>query len=252
MAFADPVMLYCERVGAGFWAEPANAWSNAGFLAAAAMAFRDWRESPRRDWPALALIFVLVATGIGSFLFHTLATRGAELLDVIPIALFIHVYFFLAMRRFLGLHRLTSLGLTLAFLAAGLVVGRLGQGALNGSIAYVPALLALIVVALLAGGRRMLPAAQGPAVVPDGAKRRAGIRHQIPECASRLRDDKAQGSDRLALAAVIFPLSLAARTLDRTLCSIFPIGTHFVWHLLNALVLYLLVAAALRARAAIA
>ncbi|MBV9218968.1 MAG: hypothetical protein JOY94_06090, partial [Methylobacteriaceae bacterium] len=76
MAFADPVMLYCERVGAGFWAEPANAWSNAGFLAAAAMAFRDWRASPRRDWPALALIFVLVATGIGSFLFHTLATRG--------------------------------------------------------------------------------------------------------------------------------------------------------------------------------
>jgi hypothetical protein len=36
-------------------------------------------------------------------------------------------------------------------------------------------------------------------------------------------------------------LSFTARTLDAKLCTAFPIGTHFMWHLLNAVLLYILV-----------
>jgi hypothetical protein len=43
-AFVDN---YCERTGAGFWAEPLNAISNASFLVAAALAFRLWRRRGR-------------------------------------------------------------------------------------------------------------------------------------------------------------------------------------------------------------
>ena len=32
-----PLDHYCERLGPGFWAEPFNAFSNAGFLAAAGL-----------------------------------------------------------------------------------------------------------------------------------------------------------------------------------------------------------------------
>ena len=41
-------------------------------------------------------------------------------------------------------------------------------------------------------------------------------------------------------AVGMFLLSFTARTLDAPLCEIVPIGTHFLWHLLNALLLFLL------------
>ena len=43
------------------------------------------------------------------------------------------------------------------------------------------------------------------------------------------------------VAAGLFVLSFTARTLDMPLCPALPIGTHYLWHILNATVLYLLV-----------
>ncbi|MCR6489448.1 hypothetical protein M8542_42195 [Amycolatopsis sp. OK19-0408] len=42
-----------------------------------------------------------------------------------------------------------------------------------------------------------------------------------------------------AIAGAVFALSLSLRTLDRDVCDYVPVGTHFLWHLLNGLVLYL-------------
>jgi hypothetical protein len=42
-----------------------------------------------------------------------------------------------------------------------------------------------------------------------------------------------------AVAGAVFALSLSLRTLDRDVCAYVPVGTHFLWHLLNGLVLYL-------------
>lgn len=53
------------------------------------------------------------------------------------------------------------------------------------------------------------------------------------------------GKARNALinATALFPISLTFRTLDLPLCGSIPFGTHFLWHLCNALVLYWIVAA---------
>jgi hypothetical protein len=53
MNWSEPVDLYCERVSAGFWAEPVNALANAAFLLAAGIAFVRWRRAGGHDWPAL-------------------------------------------------------------------------------------------------------------------------------------------------------------------------------------------------------
>ncbi len=122
MAWRDPVIDYCERRDHGFWSEPVNALTNIAFLLAAAAAFALWRRRRETDHAALALIVVTALVGVGSFIFHTVATRGAMLFDVVPIAVFIYGYFLLALRRFFGLGALASMAITLLFAAGSYLV----------------------------------------------------------------------------------------------------------------------------------
>jgi len=208
MNWSEPVNFYCERASAAFWAEPVNALTNAGFLVAALAAFVEWRRAGGRDVPVLALIAVMVLIGLGSFAFHTLATRGAVYLDVTPIAVFIYGYLALALRRFLALGWLPTIATLVGYIALSRLLAHLTPpGALNGSIDYLPALAALLIML---------------GVVPITVRR------------------------TVALAAAVFVISLAFRTVDRAVCGTFPLGTHFIWHLLNAVVLLVLLRAATR------
>jgi hypothetical protein len=49
-----------------------------------------------------------------------------------------------------------------------------------------------------------------------------------------------------AVAGALFALSLSLRALDRDVCDYVPAGTHFLWHLLTGVVLYLVSRAAIR------
>jgi hypothetical protein len=211
MDWTAAVDAYCERVGPEFWAEPVNALTNAAFLVAAFWALRHWRRQPNGDGASLALIAVVALVGIGSFLFHTIATRWAALADVVPIAVFIHLYFFFAMRRILGLRPWCSAALTLGFFIAGLALGPQFGRLFGSSGGYAPAALAIFAVALAARWRA--PALAAP----------------------------------LAGVGGLFLISLAFRTGDMLVCPSFPPGTHFVWHCLNAAVLYLLIRILMRA-----
>ena len=211
MHWSQAVDLYCERTDPSFWAEPINALSNAAFLIAAAVAFGQYRRSGARDWPILALIVITAVVGVGSFIFHTVATEGAALFDIVPIAVFIYGYLFFALRRYLSLSLALSVALLVGFAALTFAESALvPHGALNGSHAYLPALAATFAVGLLTRG-------------PVG---------------------------RLVLSAgVTFAVSLLFRTIDNAVCAAFPLGTHFIWHCLNAVLLYLLLRAALVDRA---
>jgi len=208
MDWSTPIDLYCERTDASFWAEPANALTNAAFLIAAAAALVLWRRAGARDWPTLALIIVVAAVGLGSFTFHTVATRGARLADVIPIALFIYGYLLLALRRFLHLPAGVAIAIVIAYAAGAQALSWLAPpGALNGSVGYLPALVALVAMARVTRG----PARRG-----------------------------------LELAVMVFAVSLALRTIDLAVCETFRLGTHFLWHMLNAVVLSVLLRTAIR------
>ncbi|MGM0583047.1 MAG: ceramidase domain-containing protein [Pseudomonadota bacterium] len=209
---ARQVDAYCERLGPGFWAEPINALSNAAFLIGALVAWGYARRLGRTDdWGVVALTGVLAAIGTGSFLFHTFATRWASMADVIPIMIFILLYLYLTLRRYLGLPVLVCAALTAGWMVASPVVGnwlQAGIGALNGSIMYVPTwgLMALF-AALLA--LRPHPAWKG-----------------------------------VAGATGLLTVSLVFRTLDDQhgpVCAAFPWGLHWGWHLFNGTLLGLLI-----------
>ena len=102
----DLIDLYCERVGPGLWNEPLNAVTNLAFIAAGLLlviALRRADPALRRDPAIVALVALLFVIGLGSGLFHTFATFWAMLADVVPIAVFILLYMYLALRRLIAL-----------------------------------------------------------------------------------------------------------------------------------------------------
>jgi hypothetical protein len=85
-----------------------------------------------------------------------------------------------------------------------------------------PAFLALTVVTALLGGGLYLSALIGLFVF-----------------AALLAFSRDAYWTHFAVAGAVFALSLSLRALDRDVCDYVPVGTHFLWHLLNGLVLYL-------------
>lgn len=221
------VFAYCERgMDPGLFAEPLNASTNLAFIVAGAVLLHAVLIEPvraRRVMPVV-LAGLVILIGVGSLLFHTTASRWAAVADVAPIGVFMLVYFAFALRVFLRLPVLWVVLLTVGFVVSlwaapqmrcgphGLmpVVGSGGGACLNGSVGYLPALLAM----LLIGG--WLTARRHPA------------------------------GRALLGAGAIFAVSLTFRTLDRALCSDTVVGTHFLWHLLNALTLFILTRATVR------
>ena len=225
--WSDKIFSYCERgVDAAFWAEPLNAISNVAFMVAALAGAMLWQRQrhdfagrPQRMGVELSLVILVAVIGAGSFLFHTYATRWAVVADVVPITIFMIVYLGYVLRRFLGAGWIVTIGAVLVFalLLREADMVRCGAGpCLNGSVGYLPALAVLLGIGgwLLVGRH---PA--GPYILGGGA---------------------------------LFAVSLAFRTLDRAICpqtALFAgrvLGTHFIWHMLNATLLYLLMSAAIR------
>lgn len=231
MIFVAEIFRYCERgQDAAFWAEPVNAVSNAAFIIAAiAAGFMLARARTMRDavWEWL-LVAVLLGIGIGSFLFHTYATRWAALADVAPIGVFMFAYLAFALRRLVGLDWLLvagGLGIFayamhladgIACRATLLSITEVARGpCLNGTAAYAPAFAAMLAIGLVLAVQRHAAAGY------------------------------------LLGAAGVFLVSMFFRTIDFEVCALTRIaghatGTHFMWHILNATTLFLLLLAAIR------
>lgn len=204
---------YCERTGPEFWSEPVNALTNLAFILAGLYGLRLVRVHSAGRLVRL-LDWWVVAVGVGSFLFHTFANRLTLWMDVLPIAAFTFAYTAFAIRRFLGYGRVAATAIfavfyAIAFLLTWLVPEEF-QEASAGSTGYLPAFLALLVFGLWTAGRRH-PAAPW-----------------------------------LVAAAGVFLVSVMFRTLDPYVCEAYPLGTHFLWHSLNGLMLGLLMVAAAR------
>jgi hypothetical protein len=196
------VNAYCERTDPSYWSEPVNAISNASFFIAA---FLCWRMlEGRSDAGARLLTINLFAIGIGSWLFHTHAQVWAAVADVVPIQIFILLYLHLATTRFFALPWWAGAVAVLVFIPYSVATAQIVAalfGPLNSSVSYIPVPL-LIAAYGLALARRAPETGHG-----------------------------------LLIGALLLSASLVFRTIDLAVCDAIPLGTHWIWHILNGIML---------------
>lgn len=204
MRWSESIDMYCERTDPGLWSEPLNVATNLAFLLAAALLWRQAGRGAGRD--TQALILLIGAVGLGSMAFHTLATRWAALLDIGFIAVFVLFFHQRFQVRALGRSNgAANLGVAVFVVLAGLFVLAIKQLptlSQNDSESYLAPFLLLLVCARQAAPR-------------------------WPEAARWLNR-----------AAGLFVASLLCRAIDQPLCTVWPVGTHLGWHLINAAMLY--------------
>ena len=233
MTFGEHIFIYCERgTDPALLAEPINAVSNVAFLFAALVGLQLvlWRPPEERSPDQFLLPVLVLFIGLGSLAFHLYADEGTALADVVPIGVFTLVYLGFALNRFLGVPPGFTVLLVIGFGAVMALATQVqcGEGAIgfpgpalagakpciNGSLFYLPALAALIVVGFL------------------------------------LHEREHKAAPWLLWAAAILAVSITLRSLDLALCDKVliegrKVGTHFAWHILNALALFLLLRASL-------
>lgn len=200
---ADYIDLYCERTAPGLLGEPLNTLGNLAFFAVAAWLARRLAADPRArrdDWLLTGLVALV---GVGSLVFHLFATRATSVYDRLFIGVFILVFLHRTLVRVMGLGGWTALVAVVifAFASRSAATATITPTVLNGSLAYLPAVLGLAGIAAWSGWKRN-PAA----------------------------------SIFVATIAV-FLLALVCRTIDLMACDAWPYGTHFLWHMLVAAVL---------------
>ncbi|MCK5121938.1 MAG: ceramidase domain-containing protein [Methylococcales bacterium] len=194
--------LYCERLDSSFWAEPINALTNFVFIIAAWTTWKHGHRLGKLSNPIWVLIGLMVSIGIGSFLFHTYPTNLTRSLDILPILLFQFVFMWVYIRRIIQLRRIYAIGFLVVYIFIALL-GRQFPHLLNGSLSYVPAIFLLLGL---------------------------GLYHLI---------DKKRERFILLVALAVFSLALFFRTIDAMICPYFSIGTHFLWHIINGVLVYL-------------
>jgi hypothetical protein len=199
---------YCERAGdPALFAEPLNAVTNLFFILAAVLAARAILQLPHARMRGRADLWLLVAAmfsiGVGSGIWHMHPTGATVLMDVIPITVFINIYLLSALRRLFDLRPRRVICWWLLYqlltIAASLY---LPPDLLHGTVMYLPTYAAMV-----------------------------GLTFGLT------RTDRAVGR-RFAVITTVWSASLIFRTIDMEVCTHLAIGTHFLWHTLNAWVLY--------------
>jgi len=198
---------YCQLTGPGLDAETMNAWSNGAFLVAALAAWRLLSIHPnaKAHLAIRALTLIAVLAGVGGYLFHRMDAPWAKWGETVPLLAFMLLYVWLLLRRFFHWHFLFAIPALLLYFAAIYWLEVMTPGhAPFGRALNLPTLI----VFLLASIGFLLR--QREAFWP------------------------------MFWALVTLMASSVASMADVPICPQLGLGSHFVWHLLDALLLYLL------------
>ena len=170
-------------------------------LAFVAIAVLAWRHSAGvRGGRLLAVLIGAVA--IASLAWHGLAAPWARWLDIASLLAFQVAWLWIYTRETLGFTPRHAVLALFAF-GLGLLPAAVHSSSSDGLLLYLPTLAALLGL----GWHRRIRSAREP--------------------------------NLLLGAAALFAIALALRTADPWSCAALPVGTHFAWHLLAALVVWI-------------
>lgn len=206
------MMVYCERGGPGWFVEPLNLASSLAFFVSAWQAWRQLDRSRWREQWDLHLLAALIALiGLTSVLWHASGIPGLFWWDLGALLIFVSAYWAVFLARtqaWKGLIVLPIWFMTIS-VTVGLAAG-LPAEPLGGVLTVLPFVGLLLIGAGLAA-----------------------------------RVDRRLARD-LVFANMILLCGLGLRALDGPLCTWVVVGTHWLWQLLLAGVVFLLVDGLLR------
>ena len=195
--------FYCERTNLNIFDEPINTVSNIFFIISSIIVFKLYNKNKVGLYYFLLPILIFLI-GIGSFSFHLLPKNFTLLMDVVPIFLFSFLFIFFFNRDFLNLSLIGNILFIITFVfLLFFLTSILKFKILNGSEFYSANLLTMLLYVILSRKD-----------------------HEIFLI--------------LVKAFFIFFISLSFRTIDEIVCEYFLIGTHFIWHLFNSILLFYL------------
>jgi len=198
----------CERHAETWVAEPLNVLSSFLFIFVGIAIYRYYHHHAdlerRWIWDIHALTVLTVIIGINSAIFHSFPSPTTELADTIPIVMFILLYFWSVLFRIGRCNLFQAAICFVAFVGFSHIFVSQFPNAMNDSIGYLSSMIALIVIAV------------------------------------HLHLRARPSSQYYMMAALVGVVSLFCRVIDREVCDVFPMGTHFLWHVFNATLLFIL------------
>jgi hypothetical protein len=199
--------MYCEQPLCSGVFEPLNTLTNLFFMAAGILLFFQLKKEGKLDLKGIWFSSLLLIVGIGSFLWHFHRSDFNLTADSIPIGLFIISYlnFYLARTVHKILYRLLLFfgffiytPLVILLLSSLASLEFLGNGGLEYAVAL--SYFFFLQIYTFFFKRELL-------------KKSLGI-------------------------VLLFFTSIVFRQIDLTVCDLCGFGTHFLWHIMNSVVLY--------------
>ncbi len=183
-----------------------NQISNIAFIIGAIYTWYTWKQHNSNDYFSLLLIILVALIGLGSFIFHTFPSDKTIWIDLIPIQIFGLSYFaYIGTKYFEASNLKIFLALVTFFFARQYWIVYMPRGAIGGGITHIPTLLLLL------------------------------------SCSILLLSKYKKFSTMLLTAGTIYIIALITRAFDKQISLEFPIGAHWIWHILTALTASILI-----------
>ena len=193
---------YCENV-TGFWlAQPLNAITNLAYTVGGFYLYAYVKKNNLNRTLGIVLSGLMIILGIGSTAWHSHKSVLTMLSDEIPIYLFIVLVIYYLVQSLVKKSKITTLAMASIAVLYYLIFTYLpGAENFDGSFKYAFVLVLFLILNFL-------------------VVKKLGTEYNF------------------FIPLGIFAAGIALRVADLPICQAFPVGTHFLWHILVAIAMY--------------